>query len=118
MRIAHPKLLSTIAILFVLATFSVTANGQCAVSLQDPAGGFPATAQDSIKVAFTLNGPCASAGKLKVQVTASPLGAQTSEDIHELSAANHDYSLSINLYSGPNTITLIGYDTTNNNALT
>src|ERR1041385_8102157 len=90
----------------------------CPLNLQDPAGGFPSPPvqplQDSVKVAFTLPAPCAAFGKVKVQVTA-PIGAQTSGFIDELSSASHDYKLTINLYRGRNTVTVIGFDATNGN---
>jgi hypothetical protein len=82
------------------------ANAQCTLTLQDPAGGFPASAQDAVKVAFTLNAPCDSAGNVRVQVSA-PVGAIMSNPINELSAA-HDYVLSINLFRGANTVTIVG----------
>lgn len=67
----------------------------------------PATAQDSVRIAFTLAGVNDAAGKVRVKVN-GPVDAVSSKEI--LKPSGGEYVISVRLFQGANTITAVGFN--------
>jgi hypothetical protein len=88
----------------LLLLLTATARGQ--VLLQEPSAATPWWSQENIRMIFTLSPPYAAAGKVRVRVS----DGTDSVTSNEIQAAAGTFSLTVNLFKGNNTITVIGFN--------
>jgi hypothetical protein len=104
-RCCPVKVVWSLVVAVLISLHVASVEGQ--INLQEPTGAFPASSQDVIKMVFTLSAPYAAAGKIRIKVN-GPLDAVTSKEINP--SGSGEFALSVNLFEGANTITVVGFN--------